>query len=791
MARANPIQNSFVSGLLSRRMRARDDLDQYHSGMRQALNGTVLPHGGYMRRSGSVYVAEVKNRTGNNALIPFDVATDQQYVMEVGHNYIRYYANHGQVESSPGTPLETVTTYGNGEQQDLAWAQQVDVMYLVHANGHPYKLTRNSLTSFAWTKVAWKEGHAPMQPSNITATTLAINLGTLVATFSANPVTGGLLSANDVGRAIRWFDGVYEIATVSTATTAVVTVLHAAADTAATTTTATKDWAFGLFSDTDGPRSVLFHDGRLWYGGSRTAPNVFVGSRSDDYDNFDRGISYGSTPTLGDDDYAIVKRVQGKNLQTIQWMASQGEYLVLGSSGGEFRTFSSTSGGVLTPRTTVVRPATYRGSASHYPVQIDTQLIFIQRNRREWYELRYDVVKDNFSSKNLALLAEDVPDSDVNGVGGVQQIVYQSSPDSVLWMVHGDGTLISQTYEPDQKVLGVSPHRVGTPASGVTVQSVAVIQNPDASATELWFLATLDVNGTTEQYVCYMDKQYRPALSYEQATDAEKVRALNEAYFVDIGLKYDIPKLLVSFTKAAQGVFTSTAHGFADGDNVKLRAPQGPEEMDLLSAIVSDKTTDTFKLKDSDGNYIDTTDWADLGDVPNPSTTNMNSPLVRKEITTITGLNHLEGLEVDILADGAVHPRRTVTSGSITLQRRASIVAVGLPFTYKGQTQRFIGGAKLGTDQGQPTSIDHVAMVLHNTMGGSFSVGNGIDRPLEPLNFREGSSNMNQSPPLFTGEKTVAVEGGWDVDATVYFENMQPLPMTVLAVMPRMITNEG
>jgi hypothetical protein len=102
---------------------------------------------------------------------------------------------------------------------------------------------------------------------------------------------------------------------------------------------ATTDWAMGLFSDTDGPRAVIFHDGRLWYGGSRTSPNVFVGSRSDDYDNFDRGLSYGSTPTLGDDDYAIVKRVQGKNLQTIQWMASQGEYLVLGSSGGEFRTF--------------------------------------------------------------------------------------------------------------------------------------------------------------------------------------------------------------------------------------------------------------------------------------------------------------------------------------------------------------------------------------------------------------------------------------------------------------------
>lgn len=769
-------------------MRARDDLDQYHSGMRQALNGTVLPHGGYMRRSGSVFVSAVKNRTGNNALIPFDVATDQQYVMEVGHNYIRYYANHGQVESSPGTPLETVTTYGNGEQQDLAAAQQVDVMYLCHENGHPYTLTRNSLTSFTWTKVVWKGGNAPMQPSNITTTTCTrTGAGPYTLTFSAVPKIGGLTTADDVGRCIRFHDGVYEITSVSSTTVAVCTQLRALVDPAGAG--ATTDWAMGLFSDTDGPRAVLFHDGRLWYAGSRTAPNVFIGSRSDDYDNFDRGISYGATPTLGDDDYAIVKRVQNKNLQTIQWMASQGEYLVLGSSGGEFRAFSSTSGGVLTPRTTVVRPSTYRGSTTHDPVIIDNQIIFIQRNRRELYELRYDLAKDNFSSRNLMLLAEDVPDSDVNGVGGIQHVTYQASPDSVIWMVHGDGSLISQTYEPDQKVLGVSPHRIGT--EGVTVQDIAIIQNPDASAQEMWFLATLEVDGATEQYVCYMDKQYRPALSYEQATNAQKVRALDEAYFVDIGLKYDIPKLVESFTKAAQGVFTSTAHGFSNADNVKFRAPQGPEELDLLSAIVSDATANTFKLKDSSGAYIDTTAWGDLGVVPDASITNYNSPLVRKEITTITGLDHLEGLTVQVLADGAVHPDRTVASGAITLQRRASIVAVGLGFTYKGQTQRFIGGAKLGTDQGQPTAIDHIAMVLHNTMGGSFSVGNGIERPLEPLNFREGSGNMNQSPPLFTGEKQIAVEGGWDVDATVYFENMQPLPMTVLAVMPRMQTNEG
>ena len=791
MARANPIQSNFTAGLLTRRLRARDDIEQYHQGMRQALNGTILPHGGFMRRSGSIFVNAVKNRTSTkNALITFDVASDQQYIMEVGHNYIRYYANHGLVESSPGTPLETVTTYGNDEQQDIRTAQQVDVMYMVHPNGHPYKLTRTSLTSFTWTKVSWKDGHAPMQPSNITPVTCTINNGPpLAVVFSAVPKPGGLTSAEDVGRTIRWFDGVYQITTVTSTTTAELTVLHAGSDPSASSGTATLDWALGLFSDTDGPRAVLFHDGRLWYAGSRTAPDVIVGSVSDDYDNFDRGVSYGTTPTINQDDKAIVKRVQGKRLQTIQWLASQNDYMAIGSAGGEFRMFSSDAAGVLTPNATVIRSATYRGSAFKSPVQFDNQIIFIQQNLRELYELRYEVVKDNFSSRNLLLLAEDVPYADVNGRGGILRMAYQASPDSTIWMVHGDGSIIGLTYEPDQKVIGVHPHSIGNGLA--LVDDIAVCQNPDATAQELWFLATIEVDGTTKQYVCYMDKQYRPALSYERATTDEKIRALDEAYFVDVGLKFDNPVLLASYTQATEGVFTATAHGFLDGDRVKLRAPQGPAEMDRLSAIVSDKTANTFKLKNAAGDYIDTTGWADRGTVIDPSVTNYNSALVRKEVTTITGLDHLEGLEVWILADGMVHPNRTVTGGEIELIRRASIVAVGLPCSYRGETQRFTAGGRLGTGQGQPVSIDKVAVVLHNTVGGSFSMGNGLERALEPVNLREGNGPMDQSPPLFTGTKTVNMESSWDTEPTVYFENEQPLPMTVLAVAPRLTLNEG
>jgi hypothetical protein len=780
LSRFSPLQNTFTSGLLSRRLRARDDLKQYHNGMRQALNGIVLPHGGFMRRPGTYFVNAVKNTTADNALIPFGVAVDQQYVMEVGYQYIRFYANHGRViDPDTSDPLEVTTTYT--VPKDIRWAQQADTMYLVAPNLPPRKLQRTGLTTFTLADVAWADDHAPMQPSNVTATTLTITgSGPYTLTWNADPKAGGLTSDDDVGRYVRFADYTYKITSVTSATVAVADRKHVGADPSPAAT----DWALGLFSDTDGCRAVCFFDGRLWYGGSRTAPDVVVASKSDDFDNFDRGISYGSTPTLGNDEMAFPLRLYGGELQTVQWLAGINDFLVAGSAGGEFRIFSAGSTDVLTPTTTAVRNASYRGSAYAVPQQIGTQIVFLQRNRRQCYQLQYDIVRDNFVSTDLMLMAEDVPDSDKNGRGGLLRTAYQATPDSILWLTHGDGSLIGLTYEPSQDVQGVVPQMIGN--GQAAVDDICVIQNPDASADELWFLATINVGGTDEQYVCYMDKQFRPSLSYEQATTAEKVKAMDEAYFVDLGLSLDNPVLITAFTKTDPIVITAAAHGFSNGDSVKIRTPAGPTQLNLLSGIVANKTTDTFELTG-----VDATDFDDLATVPVPSTSNPNAPLVRKEVTTISGLDHLEGFLIQILADGAVHPDRTVSGGSITLQHKASIVRAGLGFNYKGQTQRFVGGGKLGTDQGQPATIDKVALVLQNTMGGAVGQGDGLELPVDPLNFRDGDSPMNQSPPLFTGTIEVGVDGSWSVEPTIYFENMQPLPMTVLAIAPRAQANEG
>ena len=92
--------------------------------------------------------------------------------------------------------------------------------------------------------------------------------------------------------------------------------------------------------------------------------------------------------------------------------------------------------------------------------------------------------------------------------------------------------------------------------------------------------------------------------------------------------------------------------------------------------------------------------------------------------TVITGLSHLEGETVAILADGAVRTSQTVSGGQITIDRTASVVHVGLPYTGILQTMRPEMGFKDGTWQGRVKRISGATVRVHNS--GTFKFGRDL-----------------------------------------------------------------
>jgi len=153
--------------------------------------------------------------------------------------------------------------------------------------------------------------------------------------------------------------------------------------------------------------------------------------------------------------------------------------------------------------------------------------------------------------------------------------------------------------------------------------------------------------------------------------------------------------------------------------------------------------------------------------------------------STLSGLYHLEGQTLSILANGATHADETVSGGGVTLDFSVTSGALGFGYTSEMQTMRLESGSQDGTSQGKPKRIHDITVRFHETVGAEVGTESGnADR----IFFRDSSMNMDQAVPLFTGDKEIEFDGGFVDGDRIYVRQSQPLPMTVLALYPRMNT---
>ena len=156
--------------------------------------------------------------------------------------------------------------------------------------------------------------------------------------------------------------------------------------------------------------------------------------------------------------------------------------------------------------------------------------------------------------------------------------------------------------------------------------------------------------------------------------------------------------------------------------------------------------------------------------------------------TTISGLSHLEGQTVSILANGATHPDKVVSSGQITLDRAVTKAKIGLSYTSILKTMRIDAGSQNGSAQGKTKRIYEVTARLFESVG--VEVGPDLNN-MERVPFRTSSDPMDQGIPPFTGDKEVEFRGNYDTDGFMIVRQTQPLPLTLLSLYPRLITNDG
>src|SRR5690606_27123074 len=123
----------------------------------------------------------------------------------------------------------------------------------------------------------------------------------------------------------------------------------------------------------------------------------------------------------------------------------------------------------------------------------------------------------------------------------------------------------------------------------------------------------------------------------------------------------------------------------------------------------------------------------------------------------------------------------------ITLDRPASKVHVGYAYNSDAQMLRIEAGAADGAALGKTRRVHRVGLLLHRTLG--LKIGMSFDK-LTELTFRRTTDAMGSPPSLFSGVLSETIEADYDFENEFCWRQDRPLPGTILAAMPQMVTQD-
>lgn len=492
MARLYYNQQAFNYGALGTYLWGRGALPLYSKAGQTCYNFRPAIQGPLVKRKGSVFVKEVKDSADTTRLVKFIFSEIDSVILEFGDLYIRFYSGTSRVETAPNTAYEIVSPYSSADLALLKFAQIGDIMYIAHPDYKPRKLTRIASTNWTIAEVDYQLG--PCKDFNESATTITLS-GTLTkggtSTWTAST---SIFVASDVGTvwAIAKSNdqsviGYAKMASYSSGTVATFT---NQVDLTSVTVTATTNWKYPSWSTTYGwPRAVAFHEQRLFFGGTDDEPLTVWGSVSNGaYENFDLG-------TAQDDD-GLQFELSG-TINTIQWLKSNGSFLVAGTYGGLAFIGSGSNDVAFTPTNVKARVGTSYGSSTIQGVQINDIVLYAHSNTKSIYKTQYDDVSLQYIAFDFNDFNNDILSQGISEMDTVEQ------PDNAIISVGADGKLKLLSYDETQ---GAG----GTPLLGWyeyefsgNVKSVAVV--PTTGDDRIWMIVERTINGSTKKYVEYID----------------------------------------------------------------------------------------------------------------------------------------------------------------------------------------------------------------------------------------------------------------------------------------------
>jgi hypothetical protein len=829
-------QLSFSGGELTPSVWGRSDIAKHNAGLKLCKNFFVMRHGGVANRAGTVFIGEVKDSTQDVRLVEFIFNLEQTYVLEFGNQYIRFIRNNSHVKdytatitgvtnanpaivTSAGHSLSNgdeiyitdvsgmtevnvrnfkvanvtantfalvemsgdnlnstdyaiyisggtasriytlPTSYLESELFDLYIVQSADVLHIVHPSHPPAELSRTGHAN--WTLANTVFGPTIGTPtggsSSASGTTYYYAVTAVDATTSEESLQSSDIGSSTRTSTLSWTAvtgaGYYNIYYKTNGIYAWIGLAGATSFTDNTLTANPLDTPpvnrilFG--SAGDYPSTVSLYQQRLLLGNTTNNPEAIWGSRSGLRKNFNV-----SSPVQADD--AISFSLAGTRVQSIRHIFSAAKLLILTDS-GEW-TVDGDGAGVITPTDINPRQQTANGSSTVNPLLVEGSALYIQARGSVMRDLNYDFQTDGYRGNELSIFASHLVDNHTIKDWGYQQI-----PHSIIWMVREDGVVLGMTYVREHALFGWHQHDFGGAVESVAVvpTSIRSISNEDT----LYIVVNRVVNGRDVKYIEYLNTR--------------SIVDIEDCIFSDSSLSYDgRNSSSATVTLTSPGTWT-----YEDTITITCDTALFDSSYTNKALVITNDTGDIVRITVT--GYTSTTVLT--GTPHNTVASDLrNVPLTTwsTAVSMVTGLWHLEGKDVSCLVDGTVssnplnssYSTRTVTSGKIIFDDPHAVIHVGLPVMAELRTLDYDRSDNIVTNKSKQISK------LYLQVESSRGIFAGVDSDyLTELKIRSTEA-YGEPVSLATGIVEMNILGTWDKQGSVYIQQTDPLPLSILGI---------
>lgn len=820
--KANLIKTNFSAGEISPYMGGRVDVNRYANGAELIENFIVRPQGPVVRRMGTQFLGAVMNPDWNIRLVEFQTPTDDVYILEFGDFFMRVWKNH-QLVMSGGSPLMLSTPYSHLELDKLSWSQSAAVLYLAHPNSLPYSVRfQNGVFSTAATPTEDGPYRATL-PSD-KDTTLKVTSYTHEALLST---TGNSFVPGDVGKYVEfWKDGVLMVGLIKTYYTAQNVLIEPKYNTI--------------------DMNKLDKTAVITFASSEVRSSKAIWSTETEYTFIKVGSSWYFMTTHQD----LPQNVgTAPNSYSADVMRTTGSALAVVALVGNVSVYSESIRGYITSTNNLFTSSdvgrhirlnlTSRSVWAHI-VSVDSaklvEVIFgnrIPSDPRDgtkllqdgttniwklgaWYDGNFPSIvtfhqnrlvycatalepnrfwlseSDDYKSFATTNIYNEVLDSSAINAGISSGLV-----NKIVWAQSGPVLLMGTLGEEVQvKASSIAEPLTPTNMQLSTQTSYGSLDNTRA----------LKIGSSTifiEQHG-FRVREMVYSFEIDSFTASDTTVVSEHIFYKHVSAREStyqrVPSSLIWFRcddgKLVTLTFEKDQQVYA-WSNSSLGG--NGQVLSICSTPYKDKKQDEVYMvvqREIDGNivkYIEVlspefrpTSPTDLDGMIYLDCSKSYSGVAT---STITGLTHLIGQTVSILANGAIHPDRVVDgAGQITLDYPATAVVVGYPYRSVIHTLPESTGSPFGTALGKNKKITRVDLQVLDTLG--LKYGRTLDSLGYPVSFRETQGNMGEPPQLYSGFVELTDDSGYNKDGQFYIVQDQPYPCNILSVMPIIRVNE-